>query len=145
MMQFRPLGLNELDTYQEKVGSALTPEEFTDKERYLHLLETRKLFKSWVMYDDITPEIWVGWCAVAEPVTVSKDTVHLYGGVIFEPFRGKGYSKLLYHHRFNLFKERDISVSVRPENIRSMNIALSHGFLPFSYQEGFINMIKKAL
>jgi len=143
-MQFRPLQLDELDTYEHKVGAALKPEEFVSKDAYLERLKTKKIFESWVMFDPAQPDEWVGWCAVATPTTVCGDTtLHLYGGVIFEPYRGKGYSKLLYEYRIGMYPEYDKSVSVRPENILSMNIALSHGFKPVSYAEGFINLIRK--
>ena len=147
MFSFRELQIDELDEYVDKVGSVLDKAEFVTKDEYLKLSGSnsrKEFFKSWVMFDPQKPEEWIGWCALASPSSSYPDALHFYGGVIFEPYRGKGYSKLLYEHRIREFPDAIFTVSILKSRPLSMKIARTYGFEPFQeFDNGYIELVRK--
>lgn len=146
MFSFRELTLDDLDAYVHKVGQELERAEFVTRDEYIALSKEnsrKEFFKSWVMFDDRTPHEWIGWCALASPSSSYPGAMHFYGGVIFDPYKAKGYSKLLYDFRFKAFPDAIFTVSILKTRILSMKIAESHGFKRFSEDEkGYVELVR---
>lgn len=141
-MKFIELTEHDLERYERLVKPHLLKEDFITPAEYREYLGSLTLFRSWFLVDE-RDDRCVGWCAAGEPSDTVPGAVHFYGGVILPPFRGRGFSHLLYTHRFAAFPGRDFTASVQPHSIIALNSALAYGFKPFRYQEPWIELVRR--
>ena len=92
-----------------------------------YLLERWDFLKSFLLLDE--KKNWLGWCSLSfKPHEYNPTGAHFLESVIFNGFKGKGYSKYLYKIKFDnsigMFK----SGCIDPKNKVAKIVAEKYGF-----------------
>lgn len=141
-LKFVEVTERDLDLYESLVRPHLDRADFITPDEHRRYSDTLTSFGSWFLVDETDADACVGWCAAGDPSDSIPTAVHFYGGIILPAYRGRGYSHLLYSHRFAAFPGRDFTASVQPSSIIALNTTLAYGFKPFLYHEPWIELVR---
>lgn len=95
----------------------------------------------YIKYKLIIDDIEVGFIEIIP----NSDILEITNVLIYESFRGKGYSKILMNHIFNMKEFTKILLEVNVYNKEAISLYKKYGFKEISVRKNYYKGIEDAL
>lgn len=130
--------------YESHVRPEMAPVDYINWEYYLKT-KKEKTWQAWILHKENDLKDWIGWYAVASPSPSNDHATHVYGFVVFKPYRQglNRYAFQLGQHLYSKCLGTPITASIRPDNTQALRLAVKAGFLPFDWKTPWVELIKQ--